>query len=301
VVCSREPPSSSAVANRRASSIELATLFGVLHKLCLSGAGLHSSMVSTRATKYTYEAPVKPASGKQRTKPPSSRQRAPKKAAPTPASDVHPLHDAGLLQRIIDYVGPGNFAYLCPVSMEWAIAAMSVEEHRLRNYSRFYKSFVLYDIGPRETLFSAVFASPATLRHAHTWGRLNLAEYESDWLERLAGRYASIETLKVAQELGMSFTLCPYVVLGAAESGDIEKLRWLLDEQHCEVPPSLSKSAARSGSTAMLAWLKQRGVPLTGSAMGKAMAFGHTDAVRFLHAQGCPWSTTLCDEVRTTL
>jgi hypothetical protein len=250
-------------------------------------------MVSTRATKYVYVAPAKA---------PSSKQRAPKKQAlpvPTEYDDAHPLHDLGILQRIMDYVGPGNFIFLSPVSMEFAIACMRVPEYRMPNYSRMYKTVTLYDIAAKSTLFSAVFASPATLRHAHACGGLKLEDNESEWVERMAGRCASIETPKVALELGTSFTQCCYVVLGAAESGDIEKLRWLFDEQHCEMPASLCTHAARSGSTAMLAWLKQRGCAFTSCAMSRAMTFGHADLVRFLHAEGCPWSSMLCEEVRT--
>jgi hypothetical protein len=84
-------------------------------------------------------------------------------------------------------------------------------------------------------------ASAARLKLAH---ENNLSFSAKRWkLQRIAGRYADIESLELAHSYGMPYS--HHVIAGAAESGDTSKLKWLHIEQHCDIVPQISCYAAR--------------------------------------------------------
>eukprot|EP00953_Heterococcus_sp_UTEX-ZZ885_P028687 15292-Heterococcus_DN1.PRE.5 len=52
--------------------------------------------------------------------------------------------------------------------------------------------------------------------------------------------------------------------------------------------------AAMGGSIAVLDWLKQQGVTLTGLASDAAAEYGHMHVLQYLHAEGCEKGPNVC-------
>jgi hypothetical protein len=147
---------------------------------------------------------------------------------------------------------------------------------------------LLVTITPQTTLYSAIFASPASVRLAYEHG----FAFKTDSVRRIAGQAADVPTLKAARELGLAFS--DYVANGAAESGSVLKLQWLHIDQACPLPLTICEWAASSGNIDMLRWLQEHGrVPTTDSFKGAALG-GHLHVVQFLRDEGCEWSEDAC-------
>jgi hypothetical protein len=71
------------------------------------------------------------------------------------------------------------------------------------------------------------------------------------------GRYASIETLPAAQQLGLHFTSS--ILHVAVRSTDFAKVRWLCEERGYELPQNIIDSAVEAGSMRMLLCFRQKG------------------------------------------
>jgi hypothetical protein len=99
----------------------------------------------------------------------------------------------------------------------------------------------------------AAFQSPARLRLAVAC--LRLRDEHPSILEKVAGRYASIETLQAAQQLGLQFA--SKILHFAVASTDFAKVRWLCEEQGYELPQNIIDSAVEAGSMQMLLWFRQ--------------------------------------------
>eukprot|EP00953_Heterococcus_sp_UTEX-ZZ885_P028802 15353-Heterococcus_DN1.PRE.2 len=165
------------------------------------------------------------------------------------------------------------------------------------------------------TLYSSVFASTSRVKLAHENGVGIAPRWTS--LHPAAGKYATVATLELARELGMTYSL--YTMIGAAESnqlpvvqflheqgcawsdeastaaagrGDIEMLHWML-EHGCEWEScDIACSAARSGSFDMCVWVNEHlDVQFGEDAMAAAAEEGHAPLIEFMHAEQCP-----CDE-----
>jgi hypothetical protein len=144
------------------------------------------------------------------------------------------------------------------------------------------------------TLYSSIFTSRSRVRFAHDSDVHSLGEQY--FVEQyLAGVHAGQETLVTAHELGV-IQFNHHVLTGAARSGDLTKLMWLYTEQHCELDrdEDISIFAAMSGSIAVLEWLKQQGVTLTGYASNLAAQYGHMHVLQYLHAEGCEKGRSVC-------
>jgi hypothetical protein len=135
-------------------------------------------------------------------------------------------------------------------------ASSMVKVHQLLrtcDTDRFNKCFNFFDrnYGARSTSYSAVCASLSTLAMAQQHGmRIRL----DDWrLQRIAGRTASIKLLIQAHEYGMPYS--HQVLVGAVESGDINTMQCLHNEQGCAITSDLSAFAAASGHIHVLNWL----------------------------------------------
>jgi hypothetical protein len=116
---------------------------------------------------------------------------------------------------------------------------------------------------------------------------------------RSAGRFADIATLQAAHELGLSWSQS--VVEGAARSGALKKLQWLVLHQHCSLPERIDEFAAAEGSVDVLRWLKQQGVAFT-EQTSKAAAWkaNNLDVLTYLVEAGCPLHPQICDETAYT-
>jgi hypothetical protein len=75
------------------------------------------------------------------------------------------------------------------------------------------------------TVMSAVFASAARVRLAGQWGLHIDKPHTYGRLRRCAGRVGDVEALQAAHKLGLPYS--HDVVRGAAQSGCLDKLKWL--------------------------------------------------------------------------
>jgi hypothetical protein len=142
----------------------------------------------------------------------------------------------------------------------------------------------LVTCGAKTTFYSAVVASPATVRLASSCG------LEIPYNARLrvsAGLHADIQTLAALRELGMP--LNGTVVEAVAQSGRLSVLQHLITEQQSRRPLDISYYAARSGNISMLNWLRAEGCEFNhrtcaGAAQGRQLA-----ALQHLRSEGANW------------
>eukprot|EP00953_Heterococcus_sp_UTEX-ZZ885_P015807 8906-Heterococcus_DN1.PRE.9 len=137
------------------------------------------------------------------------------------------------------------------------------------------------------TSHGAVFAAPSRVLWAIDSGfSLKVDRWR---VQHWAGWHANVETLIVLHEIyGMQWTEA--VSRGAAESGDVDKLRWLLDEQHCPQAEDICDHAAMSGNTEALEWFRERGCMFTANTCAKAVLVENDiEVLTYLHSAGCEW------------
>eukprot|EP00953_Heterococcus_sp_UTEX-ZZ885_P012301 7054-Heterococcus_DN1.PRE.1 len=85
------------------------------------------------------------------------------------ADDSNPLHQPGILHEVLSYVGPGHWLFLAKVSSLWRDMYLKVNSAVMSKAYSFY-SDPCFTCTPQMTLYSAVFASPAAVQHAHACG-----------------------------------------------------------------------------------------------------------------------------------
>jgi hypothetical protein len=119
------------------------------------------------------------------------------------AESSTPLHDMGIVQRVLSYVGSGEWRFVATVCSSWRDLYSAVADKVIRRiaYSTYYERG--FTCVPQMTLYSSMFSSPSRVRLAAESGVDNSKES----YQFAAGRSASIETLVVARELGMEFTV----------------------------------------------------------------------------------------------
>jgi hypothetical protein len=76
-------------------------------------------------------------------------------------------------------------------------------------------------------------------------------------LQYIAGLHADETVLSLAEELGMPLSAEP--VEGAAASGRVTVLEYLVEERHCSLPRDVESSASYSGNIDVLKYLVKRG------------------------------------------
>jgi hypothetical protein len=206
------------------------------------------------------------------------------KKAPSAVSD--PLENTAILQQVFTFL-PGNWLLLGAVCRDWQAVYAGMQQQQVCSLTSYeYRKLVTCDC--KTTLYSAVLASPATVRLGNDCGLWLHAKNKQ--LQLIANQLADIETLTALQDLGMS--LSQIAVQAAASSGRLNTLQHLLTEERCCVPCGLSYFAARSGSISMLSWLRAERVGVfnhntcSGAAQG-----GHLAALQHLRSEGCDWNT----------
>jgi hypothetical protein len=189
-----------------------------------------------------------------------------------------PLQQAGILQHVLSFVGPGHWCFVAEVSSLWRDVYIRVEptEMQLDTYRQM-------TCEPQMTLYSAVFSSPSRVRHAQALG----LDYATAWCERAAGRYADVATLKAAHELGMAYT--NFTMVCAAGRNQLTVVQFLR-EQGCPLSESLFRSAAGRGHIAMCIYLHAEQCPWDDITSNCAASRGGLDTLRWLRERGCPWS-----------
>jgi hypothetical protein len=205
------------------------------------------------------------------------------------ATDSNPLRQAGILQHVLGYVGPGHWLFLSTVCSSWleiytSLATVTVAKVRL--YGAYEESTLCV---PKMTLFSSALASPSRLKLAHQYG-LKLVP---DHCEYAAGRHADIDTLAAAQELGMQYSNA--TLYGAASA--VHKLAWLYamcGPQHSSTTGAVATHAARAGSITALIWLKcTQGCVFDKYTCLAAAEGNQLPALQNLHSEGCCWDVSV--------
>jgi hypothetical protein len=196
------------------------------------------------------------------------------------------LTEPGILEQVLSFLACEG-VYVKTVCKEWSASykkLMAVPQKKLTLESQHAHSCSC-------TAVSAAFTSAARVRLAGQWG----LHYEKpDYrLSHSAGSVGDTEALLAAHELGLPYS--KYLASGVAESGCLEKLKWLCMEQGCQMPDDITEWAAASGSIEMLRWLKETGFTFTQSTSWRAAARANNlHVLQYLLDEGCPWYPSLC-------
>jgi hypothetical protein len=172
------------------------------------------------------------------------------------------------------------------VSKSFRAAALKTAPYSIMDYDEAGDSFKM-EVLPTMTTHESIFAAPSRLLWAIESG---FSLRIDSWRVQLrAGCYGSAATLLMLHDTyGMQWT--GSISRGAAESCSIQKLRWLLDEQHCPQAVDICDFAAATGGIETLAWLKQRGCVFTASTCARAATCTDDIAVlTYLRKAGCEW------------
>jgi hypothetical protein len=214
-----------------------------------------------------------------------------KRVTRDPSVIIHPL-TYGILQLVLDFVGPGNYLYVSLVNKAWDEAYKSVQSVAIPCVCNCtYEKPESSTCAPSMTATSAVFASPARLLFAVA-ADFQLDTYWSrPWIS-VAASTADVPTLSVANEQGMHWS--DLVLRALAKSGRLTELMWVHIEQQRSLPGDITNDAAEGGSVDMLAWLYSRGCPLTLHTVVRAAAAGKLQAVKYLHDEGCDCTREAC-------
>jgi hypothetical protein len=209
-------------------------------------------------------------------------------AMPKRATKDHllPLEHPGILGEVLGFVGPGQFAFIGAVCKSFRAGALNVAARQRLDYNEAGEERSLIVL-PGMSIHAAIFAGPSRLLWAIESGFLLTTD---SWRVQLwAGLHADVETLLVLHDTyGMHWT--ESISRGAAECGNIVKLGWLLDEQHCPQAADICDYAAIAPDTEALAWLKETGCAITASTCARAADSGMaTTVLEYLRTAGCEW------------
>jgi hypothetical protein len=193
----------------------------------------------------------------------------------------NPLCEAGIVERVLSYVGPGHWWFVSTVCSLWKgiygdVEAVQMTKVKIPRYSDHVGEE--FTCAPQMTLYSSVFAAPSKVRLVHKSGvDQNTASYQF-----AAGRYADNAALAAAIMLGMQkssvtikgaacgntlavmqylhalgFPWGKYVAAVVASRGDLEMLKWVLKNGCPWNPDYTYTEAAGSGNIAMVKWIKK--------------------------------------------
>jgi hypothetical protein len=190
-------------------------------------------------------------------------------------------------------VGPGEHAFLSTVSKSFRACYLHVPacEGTYRDEDGDHIGITVF---PHMPMCSSIFGSLSRLRLAVELGFV--LDPKSWWCQFKAGAYAGIEALTELHEQHH----IPYaedVSRGAAESGSLSNLQWLLDEQQCPEPDNLACFAVNARTTDILKWLKQRGCVFTAdTCAAAAKSMRAASMLEYLHTEGVPLDTRTLTE-----
>jgi hypothetical protein len=204
----------------------------------------------------------------------------------------NPLRHAGILEVVLSFL-EGDGLFVLSVSKSWQVIYAKLLALGNASCALKLPAATIFDKEPAHvhnvicTTRQAVFSSPARLRLAIT-SETGLESQGTAFpnhhrMQFDAGKFADVSTLLTARELGLPFS--SLVVFGAAMSGNISKLDWLLTDQQCPMPGHI---VARSEDIEMLRWLKQRGCPPTTQTLQNAAERPNNRALlQYLIDEGC--------------
>jgi hypothetical protein len=194
------------------------------------------------------------------------------------AESRNTLQQTDILLRVLDYVGPGHWCFVAEVSSLWEDVYFNVATREMQVINAKTTT-----CAPRLTKLSAVFASPARVRHAHAQGCLHLATAP---YQRAAGMYADVATLEAAHELGMPYTRS--TMIASVRSNRLTVVQFL-QSQGCPLDDSMFRTAATRGDIALCAYLHAEQCPWDEGACSAAARRADGSTLRWLREHRCPW------------
>jgi hypothetical protein len=181
------------------------------------------------------------------------------------ADSRNPLEQTGILQRVLDYVGPGHWLFVTEVNFLWRLMYKKVASREVQVNNPFVRGRITCI--PQMTTFTAVFASSSRVRLAHA----RELRYRTAVCHHSAGMYGDVATLEAAHELGMQYTQ-------AAMDG-----------------------AARCNQLAVMQFLRAQGCPWGLRTFNLAAKRGNIDMCAYLFAEQCPWVKVLVRKPPSTV
>jgi hypothetical protein len=201
------------------------------------------------------------------------------------ADCLNPLNHTGILQQVCDLVGPGEYIFLALVNKLFRACSLKVPQ--FDGVDLVQDGFVEVSVLPATTRHEAVFASLPRLQLALQLGFQ--LQVQAWGVQLRAGWYADTATLHALHEVhGMPWTAA--VACGAAASGSVSRVQYLLDDQQCPQGDGLCNFAAIARSTDVIKWLRQRGAVFTAETCANAARSAKAAAMlQYLYEQGAPW------------
>jgi hypothetical protein len=200
-----------------------------------------------------------------------------------------PLSEPGISELVLSFLAWEGI-YVKTVCKEWSACYEKLMAAPQKRRTPMYLILHLHSCSCTDV--SVAFTSAARVRLAGLWG-LRFDKPDSYKLRYCAGKHGDISTLLAAHELGLPYS--HEVVREAAESGCLEKLKWLSMEQGCQMPDDIADSAAGGGSVEMPRWLKQRGFVFTeGTSYRAAGRANNLRVLQYLLEEGCPLPRYIC-------
>jgi hypothetical protein len=204
------------------------------------------------------------------------------------ATDLrNPLQLAGILKHVLDYVGPGHWCFVAETSSLWRDTYKRVACRELYSFTMPWRNISCV---PQMTLYSAVYASPSRLRHAHK------LKCTATKFEIAAGMFADVATLKTAYELGMCHGSAA-AMEGAVQCNTLVVVQFLhagLESFWYRWPDRAFSTAARRGNMELCQYLYDNDCGWGSETCEAAASGGHTDILRWLREHECLW-----DEINT--
>jgi hypothetical protein len=158
------------------------------------------------------------------------------------------LENAGILQHVLLFVGPG--CYLLAGTVNKAF-----HECYARVPSQTFFWHKPHTVTSGMTMMKAVFASASCVQEACDAG-LQLAVHNRALYKVIGSCSKSLPALERAFQCGLMRTSS--VCIGAAEVSQLDKLQWLHLEQGCPLDNEITKIAAKDGDLEMLMWARSR-------------------------------------------
>jgi hypothetical protein len=197
------------------------------------------------------------------------------------ADSSTPLHEAGTLKRVLDYVGGGRWCFMAEVNSLWRDVYMKVAGKEIQMIGLHTRMTCI----PQTTVFSSVFESPYRVRLAHAH---ELACTTTRY-ERATGMHADVYALGAAHELGMQYTRA--VMLGAARCNELAVVQFLR-AHGCALDTEVFDIAAARGHIYMCAYLHAENCPWDTSTCAAAVTNNRASTLRWLREHGCPWDAS---------
>jgi hypothetical protein len=215
-------------------------------------------------------------------------------AAVTPA-----LQQRGILQHVLDILGPGHHLFASAVSHLWKDCYSKVAAIEIVGEHEINSERIEVEVSSCMTLCSSVLASASHVLWAHDCGFTE--QFDDDRLKRFAGDLCDIPALKAVLGLRPDLLRSSYTLTGVAKSGSLAKLQYVNSLVTRRMPHFISRFATKAGgstSIEMLRWLKQAGYKIDTVTLDCSADHIDLPLLEFLYAElgsDCStWPESIC-------